>query len=173
METLTLLSFGLVVIVVLLSVLITWAPRKFWVKVVGFMTILAFLVFGFTSMAELLGLPKPIKLEWFKKSTPEAKVLWAKIVEGKEILLLLEVPKKPKPEYYTMPYDFEFAKQLQKALEEGKKHGTVPRVRLPFEWSWENREPKFYALPQPALPPKQAPIIEPQQEQQENRGDIY
>ena len=29
-------------------------------------------------------------------------------------------------------------------------------MRLPFEPSLDDREPKFYALPQPPLPPKDA-----------------
>jgi hypothetical protein len=39
---------------------------------------------------------------------------------------------------------------MRKAEEQG---GDV-RMRTPFEPSLDDREPKFYALPQPAPPPK-------------------
>jgi hypothetical protein len=48
------------------------------------------------------------------------------------------------------------AEQLQQALREAEQNGRGVRMRLPFEPSLEDREPKFYAPPQPALPPKHA-----------------
>ena len=40
------------------------------------------------------------------------------------------------------------------AQREAERNGTGVQMRLPFEPSLDDREPKFYALPQPALPPK-------------------
>jgi len=56
------------------------------------------------------------------------------------------------------------AQQLQNAMREAEENGTGLRMRLPFENSLDMREPKFYALPQPALPPKDVvPETAPQQ----------
>ena len=46
------------------------------------------------------------------------------------------------------------AEELQSAIEEAQRNGTQARMRLPFEATLDRREPKFYAPPQPALPPK-------------------
>jgi hypothetical protein len=37
---------------------------------------------------------------------------------------------------------------------EAEQNQTQLRMRVPFEPSLDGREPKFYAMPQPALPPK-------------------
>ena len=43
----------------------------------------------------------------------------------------------------------------RQAAREAQPSGSRPlRMRLPFEPSLDDREPRFYALPQPALPPK-------------------
>jgi hypothetical protein len=46
------------------------------------------------------------------------------------------------------------AQELQQALEDAERNGTQARMRLPFEPTLDRRAPKFYAPPQPALPPK-------------------
>lgn len=46
------------------------------------------------------------------------------------------------------------AEELEKARAEAEKNGTPLVMRLPFERSYDNRERKFYAMPQPALPDK-------------------
>ena len=46
------------------------------------------------------------------------------------------------------------AKQLFEAEREAEANGTNVRMRLPFEGMNEEMEEKFYAEPQPALPPK-------------------
>ena len=46
------------------------------------------------------------------------------------------------------------AEQLQRAMREAAQHGRGVQMRLPFEPSLDDREPKFYARPQQALPPK-------------------
>jgi len=43
---------------------------------------------------------------------------------------------------------------LQAALREAEESGTGVIARLPFEPSRDDRDPPFYALPQPALPSK-------------------
>lgn len=46
------------------------------------------------------------------------------------------------------------AEQLQQALEQAEKQGTQARMRMPFEPTLDQRERKFYAPPQPAMPSK-------------------
>lgn len=70
--------------------------------------------------------------------------------EGR-ILLWLQVAAC-EPTAYEMPWTAEMAEQLQKALEDAERNGTGAMLR--YEPSLEGREPKAYAPPQPALPPK-------------------
>ena len=46
------------------------------------------------------------------------------------------------------------AEQLQEAARSAAEQQTALRMRMPFEKSLDDRAPRFYALPQPALPPK-------------------
>jgi hypothetical protein len=46
------------------------------------------------------------------------------------------------------------AEQLQAALRDAEERRSDVQMRLPFEPSLDDREPKFYALPQPTLPSK-------------------
>lgn len=108
------------------------------------------------SVVELLGRPKPTRMEWVQRKGAEADVLGSRMVEGQAIYLWLGLPGQPEPRAYVLPWNMEVAKELQKALEEAAKNGSQARAQLPYEFSWEKREPKFYALPQPKLPDKPA-----------------
>ena len=46
------------------------------------------------------------------------------------------------------------AQQLQKAMGEGQAKGTAVQMSMPFDRGLDDREPKFYAAPQQALPDK-------------------
>ena len=48
------------------------------------------------------------------------------------------------------------AEQLQQAARDAAEQQSAVRMRVPFEPTLDNQEPRFYALPQPALPPKDA-----------------
>ena len=48
------------------------------------------------------------------------------------------------------------AEQLQAAARTAAERQSAVRMRLPFETTLDDREPRFYALPQPAMPPKDA-----------------
>ena len=56
-----------------------------------------------------------------------------------------------------LPWDQKLAEQLQKAAREAADRQAAVRMRLPFEPTLDDRAPRFYALPQPALPPKDEP----------------
>jgi hypothetical protein len=42
-------------------------------------------------------------------------------------------------------------------MRDAQRDGSTAMMRLPFEPSWDRNEPRFYALPQPKMPDKQAP----------------
>ena len=78
------------------------------------------------------------------------------------IYLWLQLPGETAPRAYRLPWDRALAEQLQTARREAEANRTGLRMRHPFEPSLDEREPRFYALPQPALPPKTPPAAPPQ-----------
>ena len=142
------------VMVVALALVAVWAPRRPAVKFGATGLALAFVPLGYLALAELLSKPKPVELEWWAARAEEATVLGSTMREGRGIYLWLQLAEFEEPRSYVLPWNRELAEQLQKALAEAEENNTQVRMRLPFEPSWDDREPKFYALPQPALPPK-------------------
>jgi hypothetical protein len=136
-----------------------WAPRRLAIKGAALATLMLFLPLAYASLIELLSKPKPVDLEWWLSSAAEAEVVAARQVENQGIYLWLQLPDVAEPRAYVLPWDRASAEQLQRALREAEQKGSGVQMRLPFEPSLDDREPKFYALPQPALPPKD--LIEP------------
>lgn len=146
-----------VVAVVLLCILAThsiWAPRPLRVKISALLTTALFLPLAYAAMVHLLSKPKPVHLEWWQANAEEATVLGSSMREGEGIYLWLQLVDLVEPRSYVLPWSQELAQQLQDALREAEENGTAVQMRLPFEPSIDNRKPKFYAMPQPAFPPK-------------------
>lgn len=146
-----------VVAAVLLCILAThsiWSPRKLRVKVSALFTTLLFLPLAYGAMVLLLSKPKPVHLEWWRTNAAEATVLGSSMREGHGIYLWLQMGDLIEPRSYVLPWNQELAQELQDALREAEENGSGVQMRLPFEPSLDNREPRFYALPQPAFPPK-------------------
>lgn len=101
---------------------------------------------------ELLSRPKPLRLEW--RDVKEAKVLGATMREGEAIYVWLQFVGADEPRSYILPWDMKMAQQLQTAMQEGEANGTEVTMSMPFDPGIDDREPKFYALPQQALPDK-------------------
>lgn len=101
---------------------------------------------------ELLGRPKPLRLEW--RDAADAQVVGAVPVEDEAIYVWLVTPTSPEPRAYVLPWSVQVAQQLQDALNQAAATGTGVRMTMPFELSLDDREPLFYAMPQPAMPPK-------------------
>lgn len=120
-------------------------------KAVGLAAYALLLAAIYAGGSELLARPKPVSLEFARMETEAAHVLSARMIEGKAIYLWLLIPGNPEPRAYSIAWDKEVAKSLQKALRESKR-GVM--MALPFRKSWDTREPKFYPTPQPALPDK-------------------
>lgn len=117
---------------------------------VGLFVVLIAVVYG--GGIDLLGRPKPLRLEW--RDPADAQVLSALPVENEAIYVWLVMPGSPEPRAYVLPWSVQVAQQLQDASSEAQANGTGVRMTMPFETSLDDREPMFYAMPQPAMPPK-------------------
>lgn len=130
-----------------------FGTRRRRMAVSGFLAaLLAGLFFGYSDM---LGRPKSTRLEVLRTGDKEAKIIGSYLVEDSGIYLWLQLPGVREPRYYVLPWDEKTASALQKAIEENAQHhGAGVVMQLPFERSWDKREPVFHPLPQPKLPDK-------------------
>mgnify|MGYP001181829729 FL=1 len=133
-----------------------WAPRRLLVKASALGAFALFMPVGFAGWSDLLSRPKPVALEWWLSKADEATVLAGTFHEGAGIYVWLQLDGSPEPRAYQLPWSKTEAQQLQKALRDAEASGSGVRMRMPFEPSLDPREPRFYALPQPAMPPKDA-----------------
>jgi hypothetical protein len=148
-----LFTAGLIVLAALCTICV-WAPRRPFVKVGALAFAGMFIPIGYVSLAELMSKPKPVELEWWLGQSDEATVIASTMEEGKGIYLWLQLAQVAEPRAYVLPWSRELAEQLQEAMREAESSKGGVGMRLPFESSLDDREPRFYALPQPALPPK-------------------
>ena len=152
------LSLGLATV---LASICIWSPRVVWLKVSALVIALLFLPVTYVSVVELLSRPKPIALEWQRPDFSEAKVLAADMREGESIYLWLRMPGIEEPRFYVLPWDQELAKQLHGARRDANAQGTAVHVRNLFRTNRDPQQPMFYAMPQPAQPPKVPPVYDP------------
>jgi hypothetical protein len=117
---------------------------------VGVFVVLIALVYG--GSIELLGRPKPLRLEW--RDPADAQVVGAVPVENEAIYLWLMMPESSEPRAYALPWSVQAAQELQDAQSKAAVSGTGVQMTMPFEASLDDREPLFYAMPQAAMPPK-------------------
>ena len=143
-----------VILAATLASIAIWAPRRLLVRVGALACAVLFMPLAYVGLTDLLSRPKPVSLEWWQGRTAEATVLSAQLREPDSMYLWLQLAGEPEPRAYRLPWSRDMAEQLQQALEEAEQNGTQARMRLPFEPSLDQRERKFYAPPQPALPPK-------------------
>ena len=143
-----------IVFALLLGIFVFWVlPRgSLWRRTlsVGMFVMLIAVVYG--GALEMMSRPKTVRLEW--RNLAEATVLAASMREGEAIYVWLEIEGTNEPRAYALPWNRDLAEQLQTAQREASENGSHVQMRLPFEPSLDDREPKFYALPQPPLPPK-------------------
>jgi hypothetical protein len=154
MSNLPFLFAATVLLAASLASIAIWAPRQLAVKLGALCCATLFMPLGYLGLSDLLSRPKPVALEWWLGQADEATVLGSQMREGNSLYLWLQVAGSPEPRAYRLPWDQRLAEELQKAIEEAARNGTQVQMRLPFEASLDRREPKFYAPPQPALPPK-------------------
>jgi hypothetical protein len=138
----------------LLAAITLWTPRRLAVKGMALLTTALFLPLAYASLVDLLSRPKPVDLEWWQGNAEEATVLGSQLQESRAIHLWLQLPGVAEPRAYVLPWNRETAERLQEAQREAEQQGGDVRMRMPFEPSLDDLEPRFYAQPQPALPPK-------------------
>ena len=138
----------------LLASIAIWAPRSLAIKAGALGCTVLFMPVAYAGLTDLLSRPKPVALEWWLGNAQEATVIGSQMREGSSLYLWLQLDGESEPRAYRLPWNQKMAQQLQQALEKAERDGTEARMRLPFEPSLDGREPKFYAAPQPALPPK-------------------
>jgi hypothetical protein len=162
MTELTYLFAGVALLAGLISSISVWAPRQLWIKCAAVGAAALFMPTVYLSFAHLLSLPKPVALEWWRDQAGEATVLGATMREEEAIFLWLALPGVAEPRAYQLPWSRDLAEQLQAAQREAESNRSQVQMRLPFEPSLDDREPKFYAMPQPRLPPKDLDPSAPQ-----------
>jgi hypothetical protein len=141
----------------LLTLISIWTPRRLAVKGTALASGVLLLPLAYASLVDLLSRPKPIDLEWWQAHAQEATVLGSQMQEGQGIYVWLQLPDVREPRGYVLPWNRTTAEQLQQAQRQAEQQpggGGSVRMRLPFEPSLDDREPMFYAQPQPAPPPK-------------------
>jgi hypothetical protein len=148
-----------------------WAPRRLWLKAAAFSAALLFLPAAYVGLSRLLSMPKPAQLEWWQGHAAEATVLASSLREDEAIYLWLQLGDLPEPRAYALPWNRDLAEQLQAAQREAAENQSQVQMRQPFEPSQDDREPKFYAMPQPALPPKDVDPGAPQFHRRQAHND--
>jgi hypothetical protein len=129
-------------------------PRgRLWQRATSATLFLVLIAVVYGGSIELLSRPKPLRLELWQQAD-KAKVLGASMREGEAIYVWLQFPGVDEPRAYILPWDMKMAQQLQNAMQEGQANGTDVNMSKPFEAGLDDREPKFYATPQQALPDK-------------------
>jgi hypothetical protein len=128
-------------------------PRaRAWQRAASAAAFVALIGVVYGGSIDLLGRPKPLRLEW--RTAAEAKVLAATMREGEAIYVWLETGKGAEPRSYILPWNMGMAQQIQDAMAEGERKGADVKMAIPHAAGAEMGAPKFYALPQPAPPPK-------------------
>ena len=139
-----------------LATICIWSPRRARTKAAAIGTAACFLPAIYIGFLHLMSMPKPVGLEWWHARAAEATVLGSTMREDEGIYLWLQLEDAPEPRSYVLPWSRDLAEQLQAALREAERSQSSLKMRLPFERSLDPDQPKFYAMPQPALPGKPA-----------------
>ena len=171
MTELTQLFAVIAVLTGLVTSFSVWAPRRLWFKLAAFAVALLFLPTAYAGLSRLLSMPKPVELEWWHARAEEATVLASTFREGEAFYLWLPLHDRAEPRSDSLPGSRDLAEQLQAAQREASENQTQVQMRLPFEHSLDGQEPKFYAMPQPQLPPKELDRALPQFHDRQAQND--
>lgn len=143
-----------VVIATALASIAIWSPRRVTVKVVAVACAVLLMPTAYAAFVELMGAPKPERLEWFRGHGQDARVLGTRIREGEAIYLWLQFEGAAEPLSYRLPWSERIARQMSETMQRTRDTGENIR----FRWAGRNREedgsPLFYAEPPPPRPPK-------------------
>ncbi len=147
--------FGIFVsVAAVLASISIWAPRPLRWKIcaVSLTAVLGFT--SYASLTDLLGRPKPAKMEWAAATLPEATVVATDLQEPDAIYLWLRFDEQLSPRAYALPWSLGTARQLQEMMQAAERNGTVVRMKQRLANSLDSNEPLFYVAPHQALPPK-------------------
>ena len=161
MTDLLMLFAGLGMLAAILANIALRSPRRLWLKLAALATVAIFLPTGYFGLSDMLGRPKPVKIEWSQANLAQATVIGSWMDEGKAIYLWLGIEGLEEPRAYALPWSEEMARQLHGAQRVSEQNGTQIQMRLPFEMSMDSREQRFYAKPPPPPPEKQPPSENP------------
>lgn len=156
----------------LLAMISVWSRHRSWIRAGTLAAAFMFLPLAYASYASLLSKPKPVALEWWLNEADEATVLSSSIQENVGIFLWLQLAEVTEPRAYVLPWSRDLAEQLQSAAREAEEQDGQLQMRLPFEPSLDELDPKFYAMPQPALPPKDQNRPPPKMYQQAKQSEL-
>lgn len=156
MSTIAPLHAIVTVLAAALALIAVWAPRRLAAKTTAIAAAALLMLTGHAALVGLLSRPKPVALEWWLGRATEATVLGSTLAEGEAIHLWLQLDGVAEPRAYVLAWDRRLAEQLQAASRAAAESGSTVRMRLPFERSLDDAAPRFHAMPQPALPPKDA-----------------
>ena len=145
------------ILISVLANIVIWSGHRLSMKLTALVLAALFLPLGYASLANLLSRPKPIAFEWDQGVTDEATVLGARIDEGEQIYVWLQIAGTDEPRAYTLPWDKQIAQQLHAARRQAEEQGGELRMRRPRQPEQEPRDPMFYAPAQDRLPPKTVP----------------
>lgn len=144
-----------------LASLAVWSSRGPWPKGAALALSTVLIVSGFAGLIELLGIPKPARLDITDASTKDAKVLATSVREGEMIYVWLQPKDADEPRAYAMPWEDNQARQLFRALDEAQANGSEVRVRGSLTSRGLYKDAPFYVAPQEPLPPKPFEQIRP------------
>lgn len=141
-----------------------FAAGAWWARS-GRAAVLLFAAFAvlYVGGAEMLSRPKPAALELLHRFEHRpSEVLSFMFRENEAIYLWVMLPGEREPRAYRIAWDKRLAEKLQAARDAAGQQGTITMM-LPFQRSWEKREPMApHPIPVPKLPDKfGAPPPEP------------
>lgn len=140
---------GILFVLLLGSLLWLHLPRaRFpWLTLAAYLALAAI---AYAGAIEAASRPKPAWLEW--RDVRDAPVLGAMIEESLAIHVWLALPDGPRA--FTLPWDVSTASELSGVMAKAAETGTGVLMRNIATGGLDDREPMFYARPQPAMPEK-------------------
>jgi hypothetical protein len=100
----------------------------------------------YAGAVDLLGSPKPLRLEW--RGLDKATVLAASMQEGEAVYVWVKTASAPAPRAYVLPWDTRMAQQLQDAVQKREASGAPVQMTVSPESGGNKGTPKFYPEPQ-------------------------
>lgn len=146
----TLIIAPLTLILLLLSFYALTTATSVFNRILITVLLIAGMGISFISFNYLLSLPKTISMEWVHKNIEEIEIIYGDIRRGEALYLWIRIPGVKEPRYYSLDWNEELAKQLQKALRAkntGKRDGIIVMMRPFQDGSLEDRKSEIKFTP--------------------------